>query len=148
MSSYKIRQIFESAFETYSAQAGSLSVVQRKAEGDNDSDIKRSARQRMLIETLLNKVRGLSLKELQGVADTLLPLITTTMTPSDVVEILARIIPVFDQIHIVGETIPYGKTGWGDMIDIYEDGIMDSIIRFEAPQQKKLIRAITEAEGN
>lgn len=120
----------------------------RKAEGDNDSDIKRSARQRMLIETLLNKVRGLNLKELQGVADTLLPLITTTMTPSDVVEILARIIPVFDQIHIVGETIPYGKTGWGDMIDIYEDGIMDSIIRFEAPQQKKLIRAITEAEGN
>ena len=120
----------------------------RKAEGDNDSDIKRSARQRMLIETLLNKVRGLSLKELQGVADTLLPLITTTMTPSDVVEILTRIIPVFDQIHIVGETIPYGKTGWGDMIDIYEDGIMDSIIRFEAPQQKKLIRSITEAEGN
>lgn len=120
----------------------------RKAEGDNDSDIKRSARQRMLIETLLNKVRGLSLKELQGVADTLLPLITTTMTPSDVVEVLTRIIPVFDQIHIVGETIPYGKTGWGDMIDIYEDGIMDSIIRFEAPQQKKLIRAITEAEGN
>ena len=120
----------------------------RKAEGDNDSDIKRSARQRMLIETLLNKVRGLSLKELQGVADTLLPLITTTMTPSDVVEILTRIIPVFGQIHIVGETIPYGKTGWGDMIDIYEDGIMDSIIRFEAPQQKKLIRAITEAEGN
>lgn len=120
----------------------------RKAEGDNDSDIKRSARQRLLIETLLNKVRGCSLKELQNVADILLPLITTTMTPSDVVEILARIIPVFDQIHIVGETIPYGKTGWGDMIDIYEDGIMDSIIRFEAPQQKKLIRAITEAEGN
>ena len=27
-------------------------------------------------------------------------------------------------------------------------GVMDSIIRFEAPQQKKLIRAITEAEGN
>ena len=31
MSSYKIRQIFEAAFETYSAQAGSLSDVQRKA---------------------------------------------------------------------------------------------------------------------
>lgn len=120
----------------------------RKAEGDNDSDIKRSARQRLLIETLLNKVRGLSLKELQGVADTLLPLITTTMTPSDVVEILTRIIPVFDQINIVGETIPYGKTGWGDVIDIYEDGIMDSVMMFEAPQQKKLIRAITEAETN
>ena len=120
----------------------------RKAEGDNDSDIKRSARQRLVIETLLNKVRGLSLKELQDVADTLLPLITTTMKPGDIVDVLTRILPVFDQIHIVGETIPYGKTGWGDMIDIYEDGIMDSIIRFEAPQQKKLIRAITEAETN
>lgn len=120
----------------------------RKAEGDNDSDIKRSARQRLVIETLLNKVRGLSLSELQGVADTLLPLITTTMTPSDILDLLTRVLPVFSNINIVGETIPYGKTGWGEMIDIYEDGIMDSVIRFEAPEQKRLIRAITEAETN
>ena len=120
----------------------------RKAEGDNDSDIKRSARQRLVIETLLNKVRGLSLSELQSVADTLLPLITTTMKPDDILNILTRILPVFSDIHIVGETIPYGKTGWGELIDIYEDGIMDSVIMFEAPQQKKLIRAITEAETN
>lgn len=119
----------------------------RKAEGDNDSDIKRSARQRLVIEKLLDKVRGLSLKELQSVADTLLPEITTTMTPGDVVEILARVMPVFKDIKIVGATIPYDKTGWGEIIDIYEDGIPDSVIKFEAPQQKKLIRAITEAEG-
>ena len=119
----------------------------RKAEGDNDSDIKRSARQRLVIETLLNKVRGLGLKELQSVADTLLPEITTTMTPADVVSVLTRIIPVFDQVKIVGETIPVSGTGWGEIIDIYDDGIPDSIIRFESPQQKKLIRAITEAEG-
>lgn len=119
----------------------------RKAEGDNDSDIKRSARQRLVIETLLNKVRGLSLSELQGVADTLLPLITTTMTPNDILNLLTKVLPVIGDIRIVGETIPYGKTGWGEMIDIYEDGIMDSVIRFEAPEQKRLIRAITEAEG-
>lgn len=118
----------------------------RKAEGDNDSDIKRSARQRLLIEALLNKVRGCNLRELQNVADILLPLITTTMTPADVVEILTRIIPVFNNINIVGQTIPYGDTGWGDLIDIYEDGIMDSVMMFESAQQKKLIRAITEAE--
>ena len=120
----------------------------RKAEGDNESDIKRSARQRLLIETLLNKVRGCNLKELQNVADILLPLITTTMKPNDVVEILTRIIPVFDQLTIVGETIPIGGTGWGEIIDIYEDGIPDSVIKFESPQQKRLIRAITEAETN
>ena len=80
-------------------------------------------------------------------ADTLLPLVTTTMTPADVVSVLTRIIPVFDQVKIVGETIPVSGTGWGEIIDIYDDGIPDSIIRFESPQQKKLIRAITEAEG-
>ena len=118
----------------------------RKAEGDNDSDIKRSARQRLVIEKLLDKVRGLSLAELQSVADTLLPEITTTMTPGDIVTILTRVLPVFKDIHIVGETIPYGKTGWGEIIDIYEDGIPDSVIKFETAQQHKLIRAITEAE--
>ncbi len=118
----------------------------RKAEGDSDSDIKRSARQRLVIEKLFEKVRGLSLSELQSVADTLLPEITTTMTPGDVVSILTRILPVLKDVQIVGATIPYDKTGWGEIIDIYEDGIPDSVIKFEAPQQKRLIRAITEAE--
>lgn len=118
----------------------------RKAEGDADSDIKRSARQRMVIEKLLDKVRGMSLKDLQSIANTLLPEITTTMTPADIVDLLVKFMPVFKDVRIVGETIPYGKTGWGEIIDIYDDGIPDSVIKFEAPQQKKLIRAITEAE--
>lgn len=120
----------------------------RKAEGDADSDIKRSARQRLVIEKLFEKIRGLSVTELQSVADTLLPEITTTMTPGDVVSIMTRILPVLKDVKIVGATIPYDKTGWGEIIDIYEDGIPDSVIKFEAPQQKKLIRAITEAETN
>ena len=118
----------------------------RKAEGDNDSDIKRSARQRLVIEKLLEKVRYMSLSDLQSVADTLLPEITTTMTPGDIVTTLTRILPVLKDVKIVGATIPYDKTGWGEIIDIYEDGIPDSVIKFEAPQQKRLIRAITEAE--
>ena len=118
----------------------------RKAEGDADSDIKRSARQRLVIEKLMDKVRHLGPKDLQFIADNLLPEITTTMTPSDVVDIMARIMPIFKNIKIVGETIPVSGTGWGEIIDIYEDGIPDSVIKFESPQQKKLIRAVTEAE--
>ena len=118
----------------------------RKAEGDNDSDIKRSARQRLVLEKLLNKVRGLNLKELQSVADTLLPEITTTMTPGEIIEIITKILPVLKDVQIVGETIPVSGTGWGEIIDIYEDGIPDSVIKFEAPQQKRLIRAVTELE--
>ena len=118
----------------------------RKAEGDNDSDIKRSARQRLVIEKLLDKVRGMSLSDLQSIADNLLPEITTTMKPGDIVDLLVKFMPVFKDVKIVGATIPYDKTGWGEIIDIYEDGIPDSVIKFEAAQQKRLIRAITEAE--
>ena len=135
------------AGEQYLDGMAALSYARmRKAEGDSDSDIKRSARQRLVLEKLLNKVRHLNLKELQGVIDTLLPEITTTMTPGDILEVATKILPVLKSVQIVGETIPVSGTGWGEIIDIYEDGIPDSVIKFEAPQQKRLIRAVTELE--
>ena len=135
------------AGEQYLDGMAALSYARmRKAEGDSDSDIKRSARQRLVLEKLLNKVRHLNLKELQGVIDTLLPEITTTMTPGDILEVATKILPVLKNVQIVGETIPVSGTGWGEIIDIYEDGIPDSVIKFEAPQQKRLIRAVTELE--
>jgi LCP family protein required for cell wall assembly len=65
----------------------------RKAEGDADSDIKRTSRQHTVIGALFNKVRYLSLTELQGVADTLLPLITTTMNPKDEADLMLKMLP-------------------------------------------------------
>ena len=51
----------------------------RKAEGDSDSDIKRTERQRKLVASLLEKFRYMSLSELNGWVDELLPMVTTTM---------------------------------------------------------------------
>ena len=34
----------------------------------------------------------------------------------------------------------------GEMVDIYDNGMPQSVMKFESAQQKKLIRAITEAE--
>ena len=118
----------------------------RKAEGDADSDIKRTERQRKLVASLLEKIRYMSLSELNEWVDILLPMVTTTMTPSDVTRLAAKILPMVVDLKMTGHTIPMEGTGWGDMVDIYEDGNIHSVIRFETPQQKKLIRAITEAE--
>ena len=118
----------------------------RKAEGDADSDIKRTERQRKLVASLLEKIRYMSLSELNEWVDILLPMVTTTMTPSDVTRLAAKILPMVSRLTMKGETIPVGKTGWGEMMDIYGDGTMHSVMRFESAQQKKLIRAITEAE--
>ena len=118
----------------------------RKAEGDGDSDIKRTGRQRQLIEALLNKIRNLSIPELQSVADELLPLITTTMTPSDIANLLLKALPLVKDLQISSYTIPIETTYWGEMVDIYGDGFQHSVLQFDAGQNKKLIRAITEAE--
>ena len=118
----------------------------RKAEGDSDSDIKRTERQRKLVAALLKRFQGMSLSELNEWVDILLPMVTTTMTASDVTRLAAKVLPMVVDLKMTGETIPISGTGWGDMVDIYEDGNIHSVIRFESPQQKKLIRAITEAE--
>ena len=118
----------------------------RKAEGDGESDIVRTERQRKLIEALFNKIRYLSISELQGVADTLLPLITTTMRPGDIADILLRVLPMVKDLKIEKGTIPVEGTYWGEMKDIYGDGGSHSILKFDSAQQKKLIRAFTEAE--
>ena len=118
----------------------------RKAAGDGESDIKRTERQRKLVAALLERFRGMSLSELNGWVDELLPMVTTTMTPSDVTKLAAKILPMVVDLKMTGHTIPMEGTGWGDMVDIYSDGNIHSVIRFETPQQKKLIRAITEAE--
>lgn len=118
----------------------------RKAEGDSDSDIKRTSRQRYLVEALLKRFQGMSLSELNEWLDILLPMVTTTMKPADVTKLAAKVLPMVVDLKMTGHTIPIEETGWGDMVDIYEDGNIHSVIRFESAQQKKLIRAITEAE--
>lgn len=113
----------------------------RKAEGDGDSDIKRTARQHKLIETMFNKVRGLSLKELQGVVDTLLPLITTTMTPKDVADLLIKMLPHLSELKFEKGSIPIETTYWGELQEPY-----GSVLLFYPDQNKRLIRAFTEGE--
>ncbi len=115
----------------------------RKADGDGDSDIKRTARQHKLIEALFNKVRNLSLKELQGVADTLLPLITTTMTPMDVADLLLKMLPHISNLTFEKGSIPIQTTYWGELMEPY-----GSVLRFYPDQNKRLIREFTEGEPN
>lgn len=115
----------------------------RKANGDGDSDINRTARQRKLIGVLFEKYRNMNLKDLQRVADILLPLITTTMTPRDVADILVKMLPHLKDLNIEGGTIPIHTTYWGELQDE-----LGSVLLFYPEQNKRLIRAFTEGETN
>ena len=129
--------------------AGALCYARmRKAAGDNDSDIKRTARQRHLIEGILFGLKQLSISDLNKIVDEVMPMITTSMTTAEITELLVKLLPMLPELTMeAGGTCPVQGTYWGKEVDIYGDGMYHSVLEFEVPQQKQLMRAITEGEG-
>ena len=117
----------------------------RKAEGDSDSDIKRTERQRKLIKALLNNVKSRNLKKIQSIMNEVLPLIVTDMTPDQMSDLLVDIMRILPDLYVAGGTCPASGTYWSEQKET-PDG-WQHVLVFEAPQQKKLMRVITEAEG-
>ena len=128
--------------------SGALAYARmRKAEGDNDSDIKRTARQRHLIESILFHAKQMSLSDLNKIVDEVLPMITTSMTSAEITDLLMKMLPILPELTMeAGGTCPVQGTYRGYEKDIYGDGMYHSVLEFEPGQQKKLMRAITEGE--
>lgn len=122
----------------------------RKANGDGDSDIKRTARQRYLVDRIINKLSWMlqtkGLSAVQDLANAMLPYLTTNMENSEITKLMLDLIPMLPELKVESGTIPIETTYWGEMYDIYGIGREESILRFDEGQNKKLVRAITEGE--
>lgn len=117
----------------------------RKAAGDNESDIKRTSRQQNVVNILMQKIRNMSLPELQNLANQVLPLITTSMTSSEITGMLATVLPMLPELKLSSAgTCPADY--WGDMVEIYGDGVKHSVLRFDEKATKQTMRAITKGE--
>lgn len=118
----------------------------RKAEGDNESDIVRTARQRKLIEAVVAKLKTKSLSELQAIVDAALPYVTTSMTNAEITDMIMKMLPIIADLEIkTGGTCPANTRG--EMYDIYKNGQLHSVLRFNEGETKAYMRAITEGEG-
>lgn len=128
--------------------AGALTYARmRKAEGDGESDIKRTARQRHLLECMLFTLKWMNLSDINRIVDEVLPMITTSMTNAEITDLMMKMLPKLPELKMLsGGTCPVQGTYWGKEVDIYKDGMYHSILDFEIPQQKKLMRALTEGE--
>lgn len=128
--------------------AGALCYARmRKAEGDGDSDIKRTARQRNLIESVINQMKRLNLSDVNNIVNEIMPMITTSMSSAEITDLIIKFLPMLAELQIeTGGTCPVQGTYSGTEKDIYGDGMYHSVLEFEVPQQKKLMRAITEGE--
>lgn len=71
-----------------------------------DNDFGRTNRQRNVINSLLNKCRGMSLIELHNMATNILPLITTDMSNSDITGYLLDFLPMVTDLKVVSQTCP------------------------------------------
>lgn len=120
-------------------------VRMRKAAGDGESDIKRTARQRAFVGAVLEKLKDLTPSKLQNIVDRTLARITTSMTKDEITDTLLLMLPMVTELEMKqGGVCP--AHGWGDMVDIYGDGMYHSVIKFNIQQTKKEMRAITEGE--
>ncbi len=116
----------------------------RKAEGDNDSDIKRTARQRKLIDALLNNIKGASLKKIQRIANKVLPMISTNMSTDQITKFLLEVAPMLPELKVEGGTCPVEKLYWSELKDTPDGEVY--VLCFDKGQNTKLMRAITEGE--
>ncbi len=124
-------------------------VRMRKADGDGESDIKRTERQRKFITLVIEKLGRKSLPEIQAIADEILPMIATSMTTEEIKSLMVQLLPMLPDLEIVsGGTCPAYGTYKGEMKVIYkETGVKESVLTiYDWEKNKKIMRHITKGE--
>ncbi len=124
-------------------------VRMRKAEGDNESDIKRTERQRKFITLVLEKLSKKSISEIQAIANEVLPMIATSMSTEQIKELMLQLLPMLPELQVSsGGTCPAYGTYKGEMKVIYkETGIPESVLSiYDWQRNKQIMRSITEGE--
>lgn len=138
---------YEAGMSHLDGWSGLAYARMRHAEGDADSDIKRTSRQQKMVAALLDKLKGMSLSDVQNLANTILPMISTSMSNSEITSTLMTMLPMLKDLKIVNSgTCPAESQYWGEMVDIYKDGFKHSVLKFEEAQTKAHMREITLGE--
>lgn len=81
-----------------------------------DSDFGRTNRQRTVLLAILEKVRGMSLPELNDLINEFVPLVTTDMSNSDILWYVGKIFPILSELEITTQRIPANDTYKSAMI--------------------------------
>lgn len=114
----------------------------RKADGDSDSDIKRTARQRKLMTAIFNKLANKGVSVIQEMADEILPMIVTNMPAEKITPTLLELIPLLPNLTISQGTCPAEGTYWGEDKET-PDG-WANVLCFASNDQRKIFMPITE----
>lgn len=85
-----------------------LSYARNRAIGN--ADFSRTERQRKVITALVEKCRGMSLSQLKGLMETVLPMITTDLTNKEILDYMMQILPMLKDLKVNTQRIPADGT--------------------------------------
>lgn len=120
-------------------------VRMRNAEGDFGSDIRRTARQRLVLEKLMEKIRNINVTDMTKMMDQFLPYVVTDMTNEDITGCILDVFPIIGQLTIETGTCPVQSTYWAEIANI--GGYEGSVLRFDQEQNRTLMQALTEGQS-
>ncbi len=96
---------------------GGQALVYSRIRYIGNGDYGRTNRQRVVLSTLIEKAKGMSVKELNSLLNELLPLLTTDMKSSDILNCAVQVFKILPELTIKTERIPADGAHKMTMID-------------------------------
>ena len=121
--------------------------VRTRHANNGDNDYNRTNRQRQVVAQVLEKVKNMSVLELNKLVDQLLPLVATHMTNADMTNYILEVLPILPEMTLESIQCPNKEMGlWGEVADIFHNGEEHSIQHFDPAKCKAILVPITECD--
>ena len=121
--------------------------VRTRHANNGDNDYNRTHRQRQVVAQVLEKVKNMSVLELNKLVDQLLPLVATDMTNTDMTNYILEVLPILPEMTLESIQCPNKEMGlWGEVADIFHNGEEHSIQHFDPAKCKAILVPITECD--
>ena len=121
--------------------------VRTRHANNGDNDYNRTNRQRQVVAQVLEKVKNMSILELNKLVDQLLPLVSTVMSNADMTNYILEVLPILPEVTLESIQCPNKEMGlWGEVADIFHNGEEHSIQHFDPAKCKAILVPITECD--
>jgi len=139
----RVYEVGENLLDGWAAEV----YVRTRHANYGDNDFNRTDRQRAVVAQVLEKVKNKSLLEINKLVDSLLPFVLTDMSNGDMTNYILEILPLLPEMTLDSIQCPNEDMDrWGEVRDIFGDGLEQSILNFDSNKAKAILIPITECD--
>lgn len=124
-----------------------LAYARMRHSANDDSDIKRASRQRIIIGKLVDKLKDTPVTQLNGIIDLILPCVLTDIDSGDIYAYALELLPLLPSLTIVNNQCPVEGSAHGEMKDIYSDGNLSGVLVPDVEWNRRVLMEICEENG-